>query len=272
MKLLFDSSKISVPEMWLTAMKTLPLASQEASGAIEAYHVKLKLKLFDDSHLGALQRVDWLVHKLTTELHSSYWLDRYADESDSFQTVKDEYINSTSWHRALQIPDTDVTLHDLFAKIVSQNDRTRVHLVWNPGSEFAFCDCKWSLRGNLCKHVVKVNMICEDHRTYQSSTSFQSYQDILMSMFKKPLDDSLELDLSTALLHQIHDQTEKLVELNRSSDIRVVVDKLPLKWGERKTRTWSCKQPVVRRCVESSSNNVNVRRKSRKRRRLSSIR
>ena len=62
--------------MWLSTMKTLPLASQEASGAIEAYHMKLKMKLFDDSHLGALQRVDWLVHKLTTELHSSYWLDR----------------------------------------------------------------------------------------------------------------------------------------------------------------------------------------------------
>ena len=70
--------------MWLTTMRNLPLASQEASGAIEAYHVKLKVKLYDDSHLGALQRVDWLVHKLTTELHSSYWLDRYADESDSF--------------------------------------------------------------------------------------------------------------------------------------------------------------------------------------------
>ncbi|GJZ17666.1 zinc finger, SWIM-type containing protein [Tanacetum coccineum] len=91
-------------------MKTIPLASQQASGAIEAYHVKLKMKLFDDSHIGALQIVDWLVHKLTTELHSSYWLDRYADENDTFQNVKDDYINSTSWHRASQIPDTDVTL------------------------------------------------------------------------------------------------------------------------------------------------------------------
>ncbi|KAD5803098.1 hypothetical protein E3N88_14458 [Mikania micrantha] len=260
--------------MWLTAMKTLPLASQEASGAIEAYHVKLKVKLFDDSHLGALQRVDWLVHKLTTELHSSYWLDRYADESDSFQTVKEEYINSTSWHRALQIPDTDVTLDNLFAKIISQNDRTRVHLVWNPGSEFAFCDCDWSLRGNLCKHVIKVNMICEGHSAYQSSTSFQSYQDILTSMFKKPHDDSLELDLSVAWLHQIHDQIQKLVELNRSTDIGMVVNKLPLKWGPKKNRTLLCRQPAVRPCVGSgsASKNVIVRKKGRKRRRLSSIR
>ena len=158
------------------------------------------------------------MHKLTTELHSSYWLDRYADESNSFQTVKDDYINSTSWHRALQIPDTDVTLgnnNNLFAKIVSQNDRQRVHLVWNPGSEFSFCDCEWSLRGNLCKHVVKVNMICENHKGYESSMSFQSYQEIFMNMFKKPLDDSLELDMSVGWLNQIHDQIQKLVELNR---------------------------------------------------------
>ncbi|KAD0260904.1 hypothetical protein E3N88_44542 [Mikania micrantha] len=147
--------------MWLTAMKTLPLASQEASGAIEAYHVKLK-----------------------------------------------------------------------------------------------------------------------GHSAYQSSTSFQSYQDILTSMFKKPPDDSLELDLSVAWLHQIHDQIQKLVELNRSTDIGMVVNKLPLKWGPKKNRTLLCRQPAVRPCVGSgsgsglgsASKNVIVRIKSRKRRRLSSIR
>lgn len=257
-------------------MKALPLASQEASGALEAYHMKLKVKLFDDSHLGALQRVDWLVHKLTTELHSSYWLDRYADESDSFLTVKEEYINSTSWHRALQIPDTDVTLdneNNLFAKIVSQNDRNSTHLVWNPGSDFAFCDCEWSLRGNLCKHVVKVNMICENHQGYQSSISFQSYQEILTSMLKKPPDDSLELDLSTAWLHQVKDQIQKLVELNRSTDIGTVVHNLPLKWTDKKHRTSSNRPVTVRLSTGplSPSKSIGVRKKNRKRKRLSCI-
>ena len=112
-------------EMWIDMMKILPLASQEVSGALEVYHVKLKVKLYDDSHLGAVQRVDGLVHRLTTELHSSYWLDRYADESVSFQNVKKGYIASTSWHRALRILDTSVILEDknqLFAKVLSQKD------------------------------------------------------------------------------------------------------------------------------------------------------
>ncbi|XP_027182819.1 uncharacterized protein LOC113781149 [Coffea eugenioides] len=262
-------------EMWLTSMRTLPLASQESSGAIEAYHVKLKVKLYDDSHLGAFQRVDWLVHKLTTELHSSYWLDRFADESDSFQNVKEEYLASTSWHRALQIPDTAVTLDDKdhpFAKVLSQRESTRTRIVWNPGSEFSLCDCEWSMQGNLCKHAIKVNMICENLRSYQPTLSFQSFQDILMNLQEKPLDDSIALDLSTAWAHQMLDQIQKLVELNSSGDISTVVNNMPLRWTTKKGRT-SCGKPLTTLALPSSSkNDAASRKRSRKRKRLSRIR
>lgn len=259
-------------------MKTLPLASQEASGAIEAYHVKLKVKLYDDSHLGALQRVDWLVHKLTTELHSSYWLDRYADESDSFQNVKEEYIASTSWHRALQIPDSSITLEDnshLFAKVLSQKDTNLTHLVWNPGSEFAFCNCEWTMQGNLCKHVIKVNMICKNHQAYQSSMSFQSFSDILMNLWRKPMDDSVALDQAVAWTHQMLDQIQKLVELNSANDIGSVVNNLPLKWVSKKGRTF-VGRPSSTPSLPSSSKikpqDSAVRKKNRKRKRLSRLR
>lgn len=264
--------------MWLKSMKTLPLASQEASGAIEAYHTKLKAKLYDDSHLGSLQRVDWLVHKLTTELHSSYWLDRYADESGSFFNVKEEYIVSTSWHRALQIPDHSVSVDDkdqLFAKVVSQKDSSVNRLVWNPGSEFAHCDCEWSLQGNLCKHVIKVNMICSNLPNYQSSMSFQSLKNILIDLWKKPMDDSVELDISTAWTFQILDQVQKLVELNNSNNIGAVVNNMPLKWTAKQTRTSNGRQSSVLAFPSSSVNgpkNPASRKKSRKRKRLSRLR
>lgn len=273
----FKASWVPKIEMWLSTIRTLPLASQEASGAIEAYHVKLKAKLFDDSHLGALQRVDWLVHKLTTELHSSYWLDRYADESDSFQNVKEEYIASTSWHRALQIPDSAVTLDDqeqLFAKVLSQKDGSLTRLVWNPGSEFAFCDCAWSIQGNLCKHVIKVNMLCANHQSYQPSMSFQSFKEILMNLWRKPMDDSVSLDLSVAWTHQMLDQLQKLVEITGSSDIGTVVNNLPLKWVSKKGRTNVGKRsPTL--ALPSSSKGMQtaaVRKKNRKRKRLSRLR
>ncbi|KAH7860850.1 hypothetical protein Vadar_018777 [Vaccinium darrowii] len=242
----FNASWVPKLEMWLTTMRNLPLASQEASGAIEAYHVKLKVKLYDDSHLGVLQRVDWLVHKLTTELHSSYWLDRYADENDSFQNVKEEYIVSTSWHRALQIPDCDVALDDkdhLFAKVVSQKDSSLTHLVWNPGSEFSFCNCSWSIQGNLCKHVIKVNMLCENRQDCQASMSCQSYKEILTNLWKKPIEDSICLDLSIAWTQQILEQIQKLVKLNSSNDIGCVVNNLPLKWVAKRGRPLVGKPP-----------------------------
>ncbi|KAL2528270.1 SWIM zinc finger family protein [Forsythia ovata] len=274
----FKDTWVPKIEMWLTSMRMLPLASQEASGALEAYHVKLKAKLYDDAHLGSLKRVDWLVHRLTTELHSSYWLDRYADESDSFQNVKEEYIASTSWHRALQIPDTAVTLDDkdrFFAKVLSQKDSRLMRQVWNPGSEFAHCDCEWSLQGNLCKHVIKVNMICENLKCYQPSMSFQSFKNILMDLWIKPLDDSVDLDLSTAWTHQMLDQIQKLVELNNSSDIGNVVSNMPLKWVAKKGRT-SCGKPFSMLSLPSSSKNdtknAATRKRNRKRKRLSRLR
>ncbi|XP_050233779.1 uncharacterized protein LOC126682223 [Mercurialis annua] len=236
----FKASWVPKIEMWLSAMKSLPLASQEASVAIEAYHVKLKTKLFDDSHLGALQRVDWLVHKLTTELHSSYWLDRYADESDCFQNVKEEYVASSSWHRALEIPDSSVTLDDknqLFAKVSSRKDGNLMHTVWNPGSEFSFCDCSWSLQGNLCKHVIKVNILCENRKGYQPSMSFRSLKEVLTSMWRKPMDDSIALDLSMAWVHQMLPQIKQLVELNNTNNVTSVVENMPLKWVCKRGRT-----------------------------------
>ncbi|GJM91888.1 hypothetical protein PR202_ga08307 [Eleusine coracana subsp. coracana] len=154
-----SSNKISsVVEMWIDTIRNLALASQESCGAIEAYHLKLKAKAYDDLQLDALQRVDWLVHKLTTEVHSSYWLNLYADESGSFPEVKAEYIVSTSWQRALHIPD-DAVLFDgkepLSVKVASQKDASQMRTVWNAGSEFSLCDCSWSMQGNLCKHVIK---------------------------------------------------------------------------------------------------------------------
>lgn len=273
----FKASWLPKIEMWLSTMRVLPLASQEASGAIEAYHVKLKAKLFDDSHLGALQRVDWLVHKLTTELHSSYWLDRYADESDSFQNVKLEYIASTSWHRALQIPDSAVTFDEkehLFAKVLSRKDGSLTHLVWNPGSEFSFCDCSWSMQGNLCKHVIKVNM-CENREEYNPSMSFYSLKEMLRNLMKKPMDDSVSLDQSIAWTFQMLDQIKQLVELNNSSNIGALVNNFPLRWISKKHRT-SVGIPAsvltFQADFKSTPASAGARKKNRKRKTLSRLR
>ncbi|GER44251.1 SWIM zinc finger family protein [Striga asiatica] len=272
----FKDTWVPKLEMWLKSMKTLPLASLEASGAIEAYHVKLKAKLYDedDSQLGSFLRVDWLVHKLTTELHSSYWLDRYADESDSFLNVKEEYVASTSWHRALQIPDHNVSFDDkdrLFAKVVSQKDGSLMRVVWNPGSEFAHCDCEWSMQGNLCKHVIKVNMVCENRGPMMS---YKSFMNILMDLWRKPMDDSVELDISAAWTCQMLEQMKNVVRLNDSDDISVVVNEMPLKWADKKARTSSSSSMGLlglARPSEKGPDKFAAHKRSRKRKRISRI-
>lgn len=272
----FKDSWVPKIEMWLTVMRTLPLASQEASGAVEAYHLRLKQKLYDDSHLGALQRVDWLVHKLTTELHSSYWLDRHADESGSFQNVKDEYIASTSWHRALQIPDLSVTIDDkdhLFAEVVSQNNSCQTHTVWNPGSDFSFCDCEWSMKGNLCKHVIKVNMVCHNRKGHEASMSFLSFKEIVTNLSQKPEDDSFSLDLSMAWIHQALDRVKRLAEVSNSEGIANVVNNLPLKWTAKRVRNLNGMPAsnLALPCNIRSRHKAIAPRKNRKRRRLSRL-
>ncbi|KAL6013213.1 hypothetical protein ACLOJK_003705 [Asimina triloba] len=263
-------------DMWLATMSSLPLASQESSGAIEGYHLKMKLKLYDDSHLDSLQRVDWLVHKLTTELHSSYWLDRYADESGSFQDVKEEYIASTSWHRASQIPDDAVALDDkdgCFAKVMSQKEGGQTHMVWNPGSEFALCDCSWAMQGNICKHIIKVNMVCHNRQGYQQSMSFLSLEQILMDLWQKPFDDSIALDQSIAWSGLMQEKIQMLSELHKAENIGSVVKKFPVKWVARKGRTSMGRRAgSASALVPASSKKVAAVRKNRKRKRLSRLR
>ncbi|WVZ72188.1 hypothetical protein U9M48_020689, partial [Paspalum notatum var. saurae] len=272
----FKSFWVPKLEMWIESIRNLPLASQESCGAIEGYHLKLKVKAYDDVQLDALQRVDWLVHKLTTELHSSYWINLFADESGSFPEMKADYIASTSWQRALQIPDDAVIFDDkepLVAKVVSQKDTSEMRTVWNPGSEFSICDCSWSVQGNICKHVLKVNMICGMRRDFQPSLSFQSFQHVLLGLWQKPLDDSFSLDLLVAWVMQMQEKIQHLAELVTSDGIAQVAGKLPIQWTKRRERTRAakCTSPVVLPHSNGRSQKDLTPKRSRKRKSLSSF-
>lgn len=88
------------------------------------------------------------------------------------------------------------------------------------------------------------------------------------------MDDSVSLDLSVAWTHQMLDQLQKLVEITGSSDIGTVVNNLPLKWVSKKGRTNVGKRsPTL--ALPSSSKGMQtaaVRKKNRKRKRLSRLR
>lgn len=205
--------------MWVGAVRTLPVANQELLAAIESYHLRLKPKLFADSHAGSWVRVDWLVHILTAEFHSLYWFDQYIEESGFFQNLKQEPFSTNSWCRALNIPDVDVILdeQDLrFAKVVSQSDRNIASTIWNPGSEFSLCDCAWSRLGNLCKHVIKVGIVCRIRHVVRPSLAAQSYHHILLSLLQNPPDDPIVLDHAVLIAARMQQDIKGLEELSNS--------------------------------------------------------
>ncbi|KAA3476811.1 Arrestin-C [Gossypium australe] len=195
-------------ESWVSCIRSLPVAGPEPHAAIESYHRRLKYKLFNDQYANFWPRIDWLIHILTTEFHSLYWLDQYTVETGYFSNLRDESFSTNAWYQALHIPDIDVILDEQnlqVAKVISQTDRNLAYTIWNPGSEFSLCDCHWSNLGNLCKHVIKVAMMCKNRQVARPLLAAQIYRQTLLSLLHNPPDDPVVLDhaiLCTTRLQQ----------------------------------------------------------------------
>ncbi|KAK9274307.1 hypothetical protein L1049_019121 [Liquidambar formosana] len=206
--------------MWTTALQTLPLASQETCAAMEFYHNQLKLRLLNEKDPDVYQRADWLVDKLGTKVHSYFWLDEYTGRDDFARYWKDEWVSGlTCWRKALKIPDSDVVMEGGCAKVIDQLDRDRAHVVWNPGSEFAVCDCSWAEMGNLCEHVFKVIEVCRHKRSIVPSISLFQYNQALIDMLHCPPHDSLFRDHAVSLAIYVQMQLDALINSESSQTI-----------------------------------------------------
>ncbi|KAJ9128781.1 hypothetical protein P3X46_034487 [Hevea brasiliensis] len=190
--------------MWTTVLKTLPLASQETCAAMELYHNQLKVRLLNEKDPIVYQRADWLVDKLGTKVHSYFWLDD----------------GLTAWSKALKIPDLDVIIEGRCAKVTDQLDRDRVHVVWNPGSDFAICDCNWAEMGNICEHVFKVISMCYNKGYRKPSISLFQFNQALIDMLYCPPHDSLIRDHAVSLAVAVQKQLAALVDFD-NGDITV---------------------------------------------------
>ncbi|KAG8635841.1 uncharacterized protein LOC110603869 isoform X3 [Manihot esculenta] len=222
-------------ELWVNSVRSLPVAGTEPLAAIESYHIRLKSKLFDEQHANSWMRIDWLIHTLTTEFHSSYWLDQYSEESGYFANIRDKSFLTNAWHQALHISDIDVMLdvqNLLLAKVISQTDRSLAYTVWNPGTEFSLCDCPCSRLGNLCKHVIKVAILCKNRQVARPLLAVQVYRQALLTLLQNPPDDPLVLD--HAILHVTHLQHDikGLEDLSNNGLLQPVPSEVNRQLGE----------------------------------------
>ncbi|PON58491.1 Zinc finger, SWIM-type [Trema orientale] len=203
---------------WINAIQTLPLASQETCAAMEFYHNQLKVRLLSEKNTGVYQRTDWLVDKLNTKVHSYFWLDEYSGKDAFARYRKEEWVSGlTSWRKALKISDSDVVVEGGSAKVTDQLDRDRVHVVWNPGSQFGICDCHWAEMGNLCEHMLKVISIWRRKKAAMPSISMLQYHKALMNMLHCPPNNSLIRDHAISLAVFVQKQINAL--LSDTSDI-----------------------------------------------------
>ncbi|XP_044970431.1 uncharacterized protein LOC123430642 [Hordeum vulgare subsp. vulgare] len=149
---------------WTSVLKTNPLATAEVASAIERYHHLLKLRLLNEADESIYQHADWLVHKLGTKVHSYYWLDEFSGKDSFSRYWRSEWKTGPNpWQQGLQIPDSDIVIEGNCARVVCQKHKEKSHVVLNPSSELALCDCSWSSKGNLCKHAMKS---AKEHEPY----------------------------------------------------------------------------------------------------------
>ncbi|XP_042007545.1 uncharacterized protein LOC121756144 [Salvia splendens] len=185
---------------WTHALKTLPLASQETCAAMEFYHMQLKLRLLNEKDQSVYQRVDWLINKLGTKVHSFFWLDEFSSKDDFARYWKDEWMSGpTAWRNSLRIPDANVVVDGKCAKVIGLNDQNTAQLVLNPGSEYAICDCSWAMAGNLCEHVFKMIKFCCNKGSVAPSTSMFQYSQALIRILRCQPFDSLVRDRAALL-------------------------------------------------------------------------
>ncbi|XP_071709525.1 uncharacterized protein [Rutidosis leptorrhynchoides] len=192
---------------WITALKSLPVASQESSAALEFYHNQLKIRLLNESDCNIYQRSDWLVNKLDTKIQSYFWLDEYESKDDYSRYWKDEWASGlTAWRNSRTIPNTDVITEGERVKVIDQIDRDSTHIIWNPGSEYAICSCEWGEKGNLCEHVCKVIQYFREKGSVLPSLSLLQYNQGLINMLKCPPPNSLIRDHAVYLAVWVNEQ------------------------------------------------------------------
>ncbi|KAI7746540.1 hypothetical protein M8C21_004682 [Ambrosia artemisiifolia] len=192
---------------WITALKTLPLASQESSAALEFYHHQLKIRLLNENDSNVYQRADWLINKLDTKIQAYFWLDEYEGKDGFSRYWKDEWASGlTTWRKSRTIPNTDIVTEGERVKVADQDDRGLTHVVWNPGSEYAICSCDWGAKGNLCEHVCKVIQYFREKGLGPPSVSLLQYNQGLINMLKCPPANSFIRDHAVSLAVWVNEQ------------------------------------------------------------------
>ena len=148
--------------MWIVGHRNLPYAGQDTNAAIESYHSNLKATLRASKGRAHGRRLDWVIYELTGEILSHYWYQAMRKQHGFVPNLKQEQFVINAVLKAREIPDSAVTLpiaDDGPALVTSKKNPSKFYSIYSPDCEWGCCDCMWALKGNICKHQIKVLMI-----------------------------------------------------------------------------------------------------------------
>ena len=102
--------------------------------------------------------MDWLVYHLVRDILVHYWYAVQCKLYGFIENGKAEGIVANAVIMALEIPDEYVLIceDEDVAYVASKTNFPSIWLVTSPNTDWAQCNCPLGMRGNICKHVVKV--------------------------------------------------------------------------------------------------------------------
>ena len=145
--------------MWVKGFRDFPHANQEANNAVESYHYYLKTKFLFDRRKKCSRRMDWLIYVLLINVEPFYRFKEILKREGYLNNYKKEKLLESSLERAKTIPDSDCFPHESISHaywVRSQTTPDRRYLVTWYRPNFMTCDFPWAVRGNICKHAIKV--------------------------------------------------------------------------------------------------------------------
>jgi hypothetical protein len=104
------------------------------------------------------RRIDWLLHILLGAVTSFYLHKEFAAEQGLGYNKAMDNLVTKSAVQASKIEDSQLTIprEQGEAFLVQSSTTDAVYRVTRPGKPEAGCDCTYFMRGNLCKHIIKV--------------------------------------------------------------------------------------------------------------------
>ena len=148
--------------MWVKGCRDFPHANQETNNVVESYHCYLKTKFLSDRRKKCARRMDWLLYILLTNVEPYYRFKEILTAEGYLNNYRKEMQLESSMEKARRIPDSDCCPHESILHaywVRSQSKCDKQYLVTWYRTNFIACDCPWSIRGNICKHAIKVNLL-----------------------------------------------------------------------------------------------------------------